>query len=77
MGHRQRDDERRALAVAAFCHDRAPMAISYFPAHSEAYAGAFLLSAGVQALEDHEDLLGKLIVEADAIVLHGEATHFG
>ena len=73
---RERDDESRALALRAFCHNGSAVPISNFPAHREADAGAFVFAARVQALKDHEDLLGEARVETDAVVAHADLADF-
>src|SRR3954471_17467016 len=42
-------------------------------AHRQADAGAVVARARVQALEDHEDAVGVLAVDADPVVLAAEA----
>ena len=56
---RERDGERRTLSFRAFCHNGPAVPISNFPADRKADAGAVVLAARVQALEDDENLLRK------------------
>jgi hypothetical protein len=62
------NDEGGAFARNADGIDRAQVALDDLAAGGEADAGAFILGAAVQALEDHEDLLLELLLEADAVV---------
>ena len=70
---RQRHDESRALVGPTVCINLAIMALDDLAAGRQADAGAFVLAAAVQALEDREDLVLVLVVEADAVVGNREA----
>src|ERR1051325_6273319 len=77
MTNREGDDEGGAGAGFAGGGDDAAVAVGDAPADGEADAGAFILVAGMQALEDGEDFIEVLFVEADAVVLNGQLTLFG
>ena len=64
--------EGRALAGLRLDPDPAAVALDDFLADRQADAGAGILVAGVQALEDQEDAFGVLRVDADAVVADGE-----
>ena len=70
---RNREEERRPLAKLRFEPDAAAVALDHFLAQRQADAGARILLVRVQALEDDEDALGELRVDADAVVAHGKA----
>src|SRR5687767_6518766 len=67
-----REVERRSLPRNRLRPDAAAVALDDALGHGEAGAGAGVLLAGVEALEDGEDAIGVAGLEADAVVLHGE-----
>ncbi len=69
MSGGQGDDEGRPLARSALGLDAASVALGYLAAYGQADARALVLAPAVEALEDAEDALDVLIVEADAVVL--------
>jgi len=64
--------ERGPLAGLRFHPDAAAVPLHDLFAKSQADARAGVLFPIVQALEDDEDALAKLRVDADAVVAHGE-----
>src|SRR5678816_4009000 len=74
--HGQCDNERRSLSLAALCHNRSAVPIGNFAAHGEADPSAFVLVPGVQPLEDIENLVGELLIEAYSVVLNRNAAEF-
>src|ERR1700683_2973608 len=67
-GHRQRKAEPRAVGIGGVQPDLAAEVIDDLPAHGQADAGALVGGPVVQPLEDHEDALGVLRVDAHAVV---------
>src|SRR6266581_3072609 len=62
--HRERHDKRRALTGRTMCHDLPAVAIRYFAAHRQTDSRSLVLRAAVEALEDDENLVGKLLLKA-------------
>ena len=70
---RQREAEGRSGAVLAGLEPDLPsVVLDDLPAHREPDPGPRVDVPGVQALEDDEDPVGVLGVDADAVVGHGE-----
>src|SRR5450432_1145827 len=72
--HRQARDERRALSELTARRDRAAVPLDDLPADRQTYARPLVLAATVETLEDREDPVEVLLVEADAVVRDGDAT---
>src|SRR4051812_35790981 len=70
--HGQCDDEARPLAGPPLGDDRAAVSLDDLAAERQPDPGALIDVAWVQALEDAEDALLVLLIEADAVVGHGE-----
>src|SRR5262249_28923057 len=64
--------EGRALAGLGFDPDTAAMVLDDLPAHGKADAGALVFRAVMEPLEDEEDALQVLFLDADAGVAHLE-----
>ena len=77
LGGGQHDRERRALAGPSVPGDRAAVALGDLAAERQADAGAGVDVARVQPLEDAEDALLVVALEADAVVGDGEGDHAG
>src|SRR5437773_11646454 len=73
----QREPERRAAAGFRFDTDVPAVALDDLLAQRQPDAGAGILGAPVQALEQREDALEVFRRDADAVVRHGEAPAFG
>src|SRR6266566_3790947 len=66
--HGQREQEPRAFGVSRVEPDPPAKILDDLPGHGEADAGARVGAPLVQALEDHEDPLGVLRFDPDAVV---------
>src|SRR4051812_32313220 len=70
--------ERRALSGLRTGPDSSAMPLDHLLANSEADSRArIFLAIRVESLEDHEDPVGILLAEADAVVFHAEAPFVG
>src|SRR4051812_20576855 len=70
MFKRQGYQEGSALAKDALGRNRASMALGDSSTHRKTDAGAFVFLAAVQSLEDGEDAVEVLFLEADPVVFH-------
>ena len=71
---RERQKKRAAFAGRRFCQDAASVFLRDQLHDGQAYAGAFVLLGIVQPLEETEELLLLVGVEADSVVLYPEHT---
>src|SRR5450755_804989 len=69
--HRQGKKECRSHAFRRFGPHSAPMAFHHLASDRESYPRAFHFPR-MQALEKPEDPLGKLLLEASAVIRHGK-----
>jgi hypothetical protein len=69
VGRKEREGEACALSGRGVHPDPSAVPLDDLLADGEADAGAGVLLARVQALEDDEDALGESRVDADAVVL--------
>src|SRR6476646_1253920 len=79
LAHRKRPAEHRARGHP-WCGvepEPAAMVLDDLLAHRQADAGATVGVPPVQALEDHEDLVLVLLLDADPVVAAGELPHPG
>src|SRR5919106_1124266 len=67
---RQREIKRAAFPSLGLHPDPPTMALDDFLGDRQTDAGAGILVSAMQALEDQEDPLGKLRLDADAVVPH-------
>ena len=73
--HRQHHNKFRTPAQSALCSDAPPVPLRDLAAYGETDAGTAVPAPAVEALKDREYSVQVFVVEADAIVLHGDTAY--